>query len=150
MSQVIQEHEENRRFTRLVRRIDEYLVGQQIAETFGTSVASLERLPNGNLFVQKRTGTGIRIRAQIESDSPTVTLQIFFDPLRFEAWTNAIGPVELFYMDPFGIEVFYKKDEWKIAIDRDEIHPKKKDEIHEIAKIRIEEIEGKRTLRRVN
>jgi hypothetical protein len=149
MSQMILEHQENRRFTNLARRIDEYLVSHQVAETFGTSAESLDRLPNGNMFVQRRTGTGIRIRAQIESDNPTVTLQIFFDPLRFRAWTDAIGPVELFYMDPYGIEVFYKEGEWKIAIDRDEIRPMDTSEIYEVARIEIKEVEGKRELNRV-
>lgn len=46
-------------------------------------------------------------------------------------------------MDPYGIEIFYKK-EWFISIDREVIPFKKTDDIHEIAKIEMREIEGYR------
>lgn len=139
---------ENTRLISLVEKIDEYLLSHQTAVAFGTSVESLERLPNGNPFIQKKLGSGLRIRAQVENDKQTVTLQIFLDPLRFCSWTEALGPVELFYMDPYGIEVCFKK-RWTIVIDGVEIIPRNIDQIHEIARIEIREIDGKRTPIRV-
>lgn len=138
------QNKENTRLMDLVTKIDEYLLSHQTSELFGTSVESLERLPNGNPFVQKKTGAGLRIRAQVENDKQTVTLQIFLDPLRFKSWTDALGPVELFYMDPFGIEVCFKK-RWTIVIDGIEILPQETTQIHEIAKIEIRNEDGKRT-----
>ena len=135
-----QEH----RLASLVQKIDEYLLGNQTAELFGTSAESLERLPNGNPFMQKRLGNGLRIRAQVENDKRTVTLQIFLDPLRFWAWVKALGPLELFYMDPYGIEICMKRNRWAIVVDGIEILPRKTNEIHEIARIEINEVDGRR------
>lgn len=77
-----------------------------------------------------------------------VTLQIFLDPLRFWSWTEALGPLDIFYMDPYGIEIFYKK-EWCISLDREVIPFKKTNEIHEIARIEVREVDGKRKPMRI-
>lgn len=135
---------ENKRLASLVQKIDEYLLGHQTANLFGTSVESLERLPNGNLFMQKKLGNGLRIRAQVESVSRTVILQIFLDSLRFWAWVKALGPLELFYMDPYGIEICMKQGRWSITVDGIEIFPSRTNEINEIVRIEINEINGKR------
>jgi hypothetical protein len=139
----------NKRLASLVQKIDEYLLGGQTASLFGTSAESLERLPNGNPFMQKKLGNGLRIRAQVENDSRTVILQIFLDPLRFWAWVNALGPLELFYMDPYGIEICMKKERWAIVVDGIEILPRKTSEIHEIVRIEIAEVDGKRKPMRI-
>ena len=141
--------QENKRLTSLVQRIDEYLLGHQTASLFGTSVASLDRSPDGNLFMQKRLGNGLRIRAQVENDKQTVTLQIFLDPLRFWSWVKTLGPLELFYMDPFGIEICMKQGRWTIVVDGIEILPRKTGEIHEIVRIEINEVDGKRQPKRI-
>ena len=78
-----------------------------------------------------------------------MTLQIFLDPLRFWSWIKNLGALELFYMDPFGIEVCFKK-RWTIVIDGIEIIPPKDGGIIEIARIEIREVEGLRKLIRIS
>ena len=77
-----------------------------------------------------------------------MTLQILLDPLRFWAWTSSLGPLDIFYMDPYGIEIYFKK-EWCISLDREVIPFRDTEEIHEIARIDIKEVSGQRKLLRI-
>jgi len=150
---VMVEDRENLRLVSLVRKIDEYLLQRQTAEIFGQQAESRaglsERLPNGNLFVQKKLSHGLRIRAEIENDKQTVTLRIFLDPLRFNNWTKALGPVEFFYMDPFGVEVYFKAGKWAISIDKKVVPFKNTNEIYEMARIEVQTRGNARKLVRV-
>ena len=142
-AQIMEERPSNQRFLALARKIDEYLLGNQTAVRFGQPTGSLDRLDNGNLFVQKKLNNGIRIRGTLTEAERTVTLQTFLDPLKFWSWTRAIGPVEVFYMDPYGLEVYFK-EQWAISLDAKVIPFKDTSEIHEIAKIEMREVNGKR------
>jgi hypothetical protein len=144
----IVEDEENTRLVALVRKIDEYLIKTHTADLFAMSAESLDRLPNGNPFIQKKMGNGLRIRGQLEKDKQTVTLQIFLDPLKFWAWTKSLGSVELFYMDPFGIEVCFKKS-WQVSVDKKVVPLKESGDIYEAARIEVREVKGVRKLFRV-
>jgi hypothetical protein len=144
----IVEDQENERFVALVRKIDGYLLQSQARELFGHQVASLERLPNGCLFIQKELGNGLRIRGVLEADGQTVTLRISLDPPRFRAWVDALGPVELFYMDPYGIEVYFKGS-WQISLNKQALPLSDVGEPYELARIEVKEIQGKRRLLRV-
>lgn len=145
---LMQEYQSNARLIALVRKIDEYLLKNQIAERFGQPVVSLDKLPNGEPFIQKKLGNGIRIRGTLTEAEQTVTLQIFLDPLRFWSWTKSLGPVDVFYMDPYGIEIYFK-NEWCISLDQQSIPFKNTNEIHEIARIDVKEVRGSRRLLRV-
>ncbi len=148
MSVLMKQYPSNARLLALVRKIDEYLLRNQTAEHFGQPVVSLDKLPNGDPFIQKKLVNGIRIRGTLTEAERLVTLQIFLDPLRFWAWTETLGPLDCFYMDPYGIEIFYKK-EWCISLDREVIPFKRTNEIHEIARIEVREVNGKRKPMRI-
>jgi hypothetical protein len=134
---------QNERFLALVRKIDEYLLRNQTAVRFGQPAVSLDKSPNGDMFIQKKLASGIRIRGTLTEAERLVTLQIFLDPLRFWAWTKTLGPLDVFYMDPFGIEIFYKK-KWGISLAQKAISFRDTNEIHEIARIEVREVEGRR------
>ncbi len=141
--QVMIEWEQNQRLVDLVRRIDGYLLQDQHQDLFGTSAGSSDRSLSE---VQKKLGNGLRLRAELGNDKQTTILQIFLDPLRFWNWTKTLGSLEFFYMDPFGIEVYYKEGKWGISIDKVEIPWKNTDSIHEIACIEVQRIGKKRKL----
>lgn len=146
--EVMVEDQENARFVALVRKIDAYLLQNQRRELFGEPTASLERLADGTPFIQKELASGLRIRAQIEQDKQTVTLRISLDPLKFQSWVDSLGPMELFYMDPYGIEVYFK-DSWRISLDKQAIPLRETEEPYELARIEVKEIQERRTLLRV-
>ena len=140
------EDQENQRLVGLVRKIDEYLLRHQTQELFSSVTASLERSPDGNFLIQRKLGNGLRLRGELKSDKQTVTLRIFLDPLRFKSWTKALGPVEFFYMDPFGIEICYRDGRWKITVDKEEISWQDTNDIYEIACIEVRRDGNKRKL----
>jgi hypothetical protein len=143
MQETIFETPQNERFLALVRKIDEYLLKNQIADRFGQPAASLDKSPNGDSFIQKKLASGVRIRGTLKEAERLVILQIFLDPLRFWSWTRTLGPLDVFYMDPYGIEIFYKK-KWGISLASKSIAFKETDQIHEVARIEVREVEGQR------
>lgn len=136
------------RFLALVRKIDEYLLRNQTAARFGQPAVSLDKSPNGDAFIQKKLANGIRIRGTLKEAERLVILQIFLDPLRFWAWTRTLGPLDVFYMDPYGIEIFYKK-KWGITLAQKIIPFRDTNEIHEIDRIEVSEVDGQRRPMRI-
>ncbi len=143
MPERIREYPSNARLLALVRKIDEYLLRNQTALRFGRPAGSLDRLPSGDPFIQKKLINGIRIRGTLTEAERIVTLQILLDPLKFWSWTETLGPLDRFYMDPYGIEIFYRK-QWYITLDRESIPLRKTNQIHEIARIEVKEVNGSR------
>jgi hypothetical protein len=146
---VMIEDQENWRLVELVRKVDSYLLGQQIKDLFETSAESSEKVRELKPFIQKKLGSGIRLHAQLGSDKQTTILRIFLDPIRFNAWTDALGSLEFLYMDPYGVEVCFKADSWQISVDKMVVKLQNTDEIYEIARIEVQRIGDARKLVRI-
>lgn len=70
----------------------------------------------------RRLPFGCRLQASRETGSSKTILQIFFDPLRFRAWTEKLEPVEFLYMNPCGLELIRKATgHWGIYLDGQEL-----------------------------
>ncbi len=70
-----------------------------------------------------------------------MNLRIFFDPPRFRSWKESIGPVDLFYMNPYGIELVKDREteRWGLFIDEQELYMDSSgDDLYELARFSIE------------
>ncbi len=137
-------------FLQLCQSLREFLKEQVQRQMSGLPLAeSLERTPDGELCSRKQLPVGIIFLATPNPEDPTtVTLRIFFDPPRFKEWKEAMGPMELVYMDPYGVELVLdrKLQRWGIFLDRQELHmDPEADEIYEIARFEIRESDVLRT-----
>ncbi len=69
-----------------------------------------------------------------------MTLQIFFDPVRFKAWREGLGPVTQLYLNPYGLELVldHKVGLWGLFLAGEELYMNlETDEIYEVAKLEI-------------
>jgi hypothetical protein len=140
----ILERPANARLLALTRKVDEYLLKSQSGTR--QQAGSLGKSPSTE--IQKKHVSGLRIKGTLKEIEQRVTLQISLDPLRFESWTKSMGPVDVFYMDPYGIEIFYEK-RWFVSIDSKVVPFKDTAEIYEMARIDVESRNGERTLLRI-
>lgn len=140
-------------FLQMANRLDSYIQTHQKAGELQVQAEFLERLPDGRICAQKRLPLGLILRASPKKEDPsTTTLQIFFDPLRFRAWRKSLGPIDMFYSNPYGIEVVKEKQtqQWGIFLDTQEILLKLTDsEVYEAARVEIRGTHGGREVVRV-
>ena len=98
-------------------------MGQQLLEFFNHEHQKREALnlaSSETLVTDRSLGCGLVLRAK--SDHLTiVTLQISCDPPRFKKWKADLGSVELFYADPFGIEITYRHGKWGFFIEGEKL-----------------------------
>ena len=98
-------------------------MGQQLLEFFNhehqkrglQSPASSEPL-----VTDRNLGCGLVLRATSDR-LKIVSLQISYDPLRFKKWKEDLGPLELFYANPFGIEITYRHEKWGFFIEGEKL-----------------------------
>lgn len=68
-------------------------------------------LENGDLQTERILGCGITLT--LTSVNPkTASLRIGLEPNKFRLWMQSIGEVQLFYTDPFGIEIMLRDGVW--------------------------------------
>lgn len=72
------------------------------------------------LTTERSLECGLDLQA-VSHDPKTVNLQIFFVRPRFEEWKKRLGPVDLFYANPFGIEVIYRKGAWAFFVEEERL-----------------------------
>lgn len=94
-----------------------------ITQGFLNEAARLESCLQQGREAERRLPFGCLLRAGRKARGISTTiLQIFLDPLRFEAWSQALEPVELMYMNPCGIEVVKQKNgRWALYLDGEEL-----------------------------
>jgi hypothetical protein len=140
----------NARLLALVRKIDEYLLKKQRTPLSRQLPGSSGRPSSAEEeSIQKKHVSGLRIKGTLKEVEQSVTLQIFLDPLRFETWTKSMGPVDIFYMDPYGIEICFDK-QWWIAVDCKKVPFKTTSEIYELARIDVVNEDGERRPMRIS
>lgn len=70
-----------------------------------------------------------------------MTLLICLDIPKFHDWKRKLGPVELFYANPFGIEVYYKENVWGISVGGYRLYlPLKEKKVYPIGVLHIKKI----------
>lgn len=70
----------------------------------------------GSLRISKILDCGLELVG--ESRAPrSATLQIFCDPPRFERWRDRQGNLDLFYANPYGIEIVLQRGSWGFFVD---------------------------------
>jgi hypothetical protein len=106
---------------------------------------SLERTPGGELCVRKQLPPGLLILGRPSHQDPKIaTLQIFFDPLRFKAWLEAMGELSLVYLNPYDVELVLddKTKRWGLFLDGEELFMDlETEEVYEVAKFEVRETE---------
>lgn len=135
-------------FLTLCRKLGKFIQEQMRREQQGLPLAeSLEKTPAGEWAVRKVLPIGVVLLctpAPLGPQSPrqrTVILRIFFDPARFRDWTETIGPVDLFYMNPYGIELVKEREtsRWGLFVDEQELYLNSSgNDIYEVAKFSIQ------------
>lgn len=110
-------------------------------------VESLEKTPAGEWAVRKVLPIGVVLLSTPGPLDPenlqrkTVTLRIFFDPPRFRSWKDSVGPLDLLYMNPFGIELVKERESgrWGLFVDEQELYMDfSGDDLYELAKFSIQ------------
>jgi len=66
--------------------------------------------------IQKKLDCGLILTGE-SVQAKIATLQIGFAPGIFEIWRSALGPIELYYTNPYGIEIAYERDVWGFWVD---------------------------------
>ena len=137
-------------FLQLCQKLREFLEEQAQRQMSSLPLAeSLERTPDGELCLRKQLPVGIIFLATPNPQDPkTATLRIFFDPARFKAWKGAMGPMDLVYVNPYGVELMldHETQRWGIFLDRQELYMDlEAAEVYEIARFEIWESDVLRT-----
>ena len=127
---------------RLCEKIQDFLEEQVRRKMSNLPLAaSLERTPDGELCVRKQLAFGVVLLAiPSQRDPKIVTLQIFFDPARFRAWRDGLGPVTQLYLNPYGLELVLdqKVERWGLFLAEDELYlDLETNDIYEVAKLEI-------------
>lgn len=130
-------------FWKLCQAMTQFIQEQVYRRQMGQPLAeSLEKTPDGSLAVLKRLPCGLILKAGPDPEiQRTVNLRIFCDPLRFKAWRDSLGPLDMFYMNPYGIEVVLDQGSgrWGIFLEnRELLLDPERDKIYELASIDIE------------
>ena len=103
--------------------------------------ASLEQTPGGEWCVRKPLTFGVVLLAIPSPENPRiVTLQIFFDPVRFKAWRKGLGPVTQLYLNPYGLELVLdrKVERWGLFLAGQELYlDLEAENIYEAARLEI-------------
>jgi hypothetical protein len=121
--------------------LQEQLYRQRMSQP---TAASLEKTPGGEFYTKRFLPIGLILVATPSRSDPKITsLRIFFDPPRFKQWSESLGPIQLAFLDPYGIEVSRndKEETWYLVLDGKKLNMDLgRDAPYEVAAIDIHEI----------
>lgn len=125
-------------------QLRKYLAGQVERLEEGLPIAAGCRVaPGEEVQTVRKLECGLELIASAKTTS-CVTLRICFEPPKFEAWRRNLGPVSLYFADPYGVELYYKEDVWGVSVGGNRCHfDRKREDTHDIALLTVEEtLEG--------
>src|SRR5574338_25222 len=126
-------------FQRMCQQLLEFFQEQHQRLKQNQPLASSVRRGAEGLVTQRRLECGLELVATSAGEK-TATLQIFLDPHRFETWKKSLGLVTMFYADPFGGEITYRKGAWAFFIEERRLPTDfAAMEVQEVARLQIEE-----------
>ncbi len=137
--------EKTKEFLSLCSKLHRFLRRQIYRHQMSQPVAaSLEKTPDGEFFVKKFLPVGLILVATPSREDPKITsLRIFFDPLRFVAWSKSMGPVKVAFFNPYDLEVSRNAEEnkWYLVLDGKELNMDlTRQDPYEVAAVNIHEI----------
>lgn len=153
-SAALVETPQNRTFLQMCRKIDAFIQSQVYREEHGLPLPeSLERKPDGGFFIRKPLVAGLTLTASpSSSNKKTTILRTFFDPARFKAWENSLGPVSMIYLNPYDLEITKdkKSGEWGFYLDGQKLPLNlEAKQVYLLAKVEITGEGEQREIRRV-
>lgn len=125
-------------FQRTTQQLLVFLQEQHRRLKLNQPLASSVRPGPEGLVTRRHLWCGLEMVAT-SADPTSATLQIFFDPRRFETWKKDLGPVTMFYADPFGVEITYRKGAWAFFVEERRLPTDfAAMEVREVARLQIE------------
>lgn len=108
-------------FLALCKKLHGFLQGQLYRQrTRQTTAVSLETTTGGEYYTKKFLAPGlILVATPSRKDSRITSLRIFFDPSRFNQWSESIGPAKLVFLNPYDLEISRnaKEGQWYLALN---------------------------------
>ena len=137
--------EKTKEFLKLCQKLHSFLQGQDSRHQMKQPLAaSLGRTTVGEFYTRKFLSFGLLLLATPNREDPKITsLRIFLDPLRFQQWTESMGPIKLAFLNPYDIEISRNNEEgrWYLVLDGQKLNlDLGKKEPYEVAAINIHEI----------
>lgn len=116
----VSESKESLLFLKTCEKILAFLDRARLLSEAEQKKARVIQISPGSLQIRKELDCGLELVG--ESRAPkSATLQIFCDPPRFEKWRDRQGNLDLFYANPYGIEIVYQRGSWGFFIDEQRV-----------------------------